>query len=79
MTAEEPEEIETEASEDESVVEGDEEDEKFGVVKTVLLAGPLFVKFSIVLVYVLQECLHYASNRLVLGVLPLSLSTLHEF
>jgi hypothetical protein len=79
MTAEEPEEIETEASEDESVVEGDEEDEQFGVVKTVLLAGPLFVKFSIVLVYVLQECLHYASNRLVLGVLPLSLSTLHEF
>ena len=29
--------------------EDDDEDEKFGVVKTVLLAGPLFIKFTIVL------------------------------
>lgn len=28
---------------------GDEEEEKFGVLRTILLAGPLFVKFTIVL------------------------------
>lgn len=28
---------------------GEDEDEKFGVVKTILLAGPLFIKFTIVL------------------------------
>ena len=28
---------------------GEEEEEKFGVVRTILLAGPLFIKFTIVL------------------------------
>lgn len=33
----------------EKAYKDDEEEEKFGVVKTILLAGPLFIKFTIVL------------------------------
>ena len=47
---EESEEVEatsTEVAKDST--EGDDEEEKFGVLRTILLAGPLFIKFTIVL------------------------------
>ena len=32
-----------------SSTSGDDEEEKFGILRTILLAGPLFIKFTIVL------------------------------
>ena len=49
---EESEELEESTSADETANKPsavDDEEEKFGIVRTILLAGPLFVKFTIVL------------------------------